>query len=227
MTGIAVALRRVHPTDRLLAALLPAERALLGGAATPKRRAELTAGRIAARAALGRLIGPEGAGAAILRDDAGGTARPVAISARGARLPVHVSITHADGLAAAAAATEPIGVDLVALEPLGEAFAEEAFSADELAAWERWLGDARGSPRAACVAFAAKEAASKWLATGLTVPLRAIAVAPAGSGRAAWLGRIRTLAAPLEIATPGRLARVAGWLAISPRRVLVAAAGTG
>jgi phosphopantetheinyl transferase len=217
-----VALRRVRPGDAALAGLHPRERGLVAASATPKRRAEFAAGRCAARAALARLLGAAAHGAAVLRPPSGG-GRPVAVHAGGEPLPAHVSISHAAGIAAAAAAPAAVGIDVVALEPLDRAFCEEAFPAGELSAWERWLG-ARGL-HAPCLAFAAKEAAVKWLGTGLTVPLHGVRVTPAGRRKAARLGGLDALAVELRIATGGRSFHVPGWVAASARRVLVVAGG--
>lgn len=221
----ALALRRVDRSGAALAALTAAERGLLAARASAKRRAEFAAGRAAARAALRRLLGANAAGAEVLRDEAGGTARPLAVGDDGAALGVHLSITHAGGLAAAAAGLAPLGLDLVVLEPLGRAFEEEAFTPGELAAWERFTERHLPGVPAACAAFAAKEAAVKWLGTGLTVPLRSVEVLPAGVPAPARLGdALAGLAVALAIETPDRSVRLAGWVTASRRRLLLVAA---
>lgn len=190
-----LALTRV-PRDPGRAQVHPAEAALLGSRAVPKRRAEFAAGRLAARVALGAALDGRASGAAVLREP--GTGRPRGALAGGAECGVAVSITHADGRAAAAVCPEPIGIDLVTIEPLEAPFAAEAFAAGELEAWASWLGlaPAGALDQAAAAAFAAKEAALKWLGTGLALPLQALRVTPAcpplplwGSGAVALVAR--------------------------------------
>ncbi len=211
----------MRAADARLCALDPRERALLGPNATAKRRSEFAAGRAAARAALHRLLGERALGAVILRDEA---RRPAALGADGAPLAI-VSITHAAGLAAAAAAGSPIGLDIVAIEPVERSFRDDAFLPGETEAWSAWLGSDDPS-LAACAAFAAKEAALKWLGTGLSIPLLALRATPCGGrGPARHGAGIRSAIFPLRIEAPGVDARLDGWLAASARRVLVAACG--
>jgi 4'-phosphopantetheinyl transferase len=228
VTLLALALRPVRAADAGLAGLDPRERALVPPRATEKRRAEFTAGRGAARRALARLLGPRAEGAAVVPEAGPAGGRPVVIGGDGARLAVHVSITHAGGLAAAVAGPSPLGLDLVSLEPLDEAFREEAFVEEELAGWAAWAGlrgVAAGADAAACLAFAAKEAALKWLGTGLGLPLQAVRVAPAGPGAPARLGGVAALAAPVRVETERGTALLEGWVAGSRRRVLVVVSG--
>lgn len=228
MTQPFLALRRVRAADAGLADLDPRERALLPPRATEKRRAEFTAGRRAARAALARLLGPRAAGSAVVPEGGPAGGRPVVVGPDGILLDVHLSITHADGLAAAAAGPDPLGLDLVSLEPLDAAFREEAFAAGELAGWAQ-LGElAAGADAAACLAFAAKEAALKWLGTGLGLPLHAVRVAPVGRpGAPARLGGVVALAVSVRVETERGTALLKGWVAGSRRRVLVVVSGAG
>jgi phosphopantetheinyl transferase len=220
----AIAVRRVVPGPDAFERLSLPERALLGARVTPKRRAEFAAGRLAARTALVRLLGRAARGCVVLREAGAGTA-PVALAAAGARLPAHLSITHAAGLAVAVAGPERLGVDLVAVEPLDRAFREEAFAPDELAAWEAFTGDRAGGDRAACAAFAAKEVALKWLGTGLGLPLLGVRAVPAGPPEPARLGRLAGAGFTLEVRAPGVHRWLAARLAASARHVLVAAWG--
>ncbi len=222
---LSLALRRIRSDDRDLGKLPERERALVSASASDKRRSEFVAGRAAARLALERLLGADARDATIERDDASRTARPVARSATGALLPVHVSITHAGGVAAAAAARERIGLDLVSFEPLEPAFLEEAFARGELAAWARWTRAA--GPRIPCLAFAAKEAAVKWLGTGLAVPLGSVVAVPAGPGYPVRLGGVAALAFPLQVEARGGTTRLDATVACSVRRVLLCARGHG
>lgn len=223
MIELAVALRRVGARSANLAALDERERALLPVRATSKRRDEFAAGRVAAHGALSRLLGAGAEGTAILPERREGGGRPTPVDAHGAPLPTYVSITHAAGLAAAAAAQRPVGIDLVSLEPLEDAFCDEAFVAGELAAWSVWAG---GPAEVACLAFAAKEAALKWLGTGLELPLHAVRVAPAGAGLPARLGGvIAAQVLPVRILAGRGEVLLDGWVARSRRRVLVALCG--
>ena len=205
------------------AAVPTAERALLAPGVTSKRLAEFVAGRAAARAAVDRLLGGRGRCAAVLREGATGSAQPVAVGPDGGPLPAFVSITHADGVAAAAAALVPVGIDLVRVEPLAGAFRREAFWPDELAGWERLTGERPGGLAAACAAFAAKEAVVKWLGTGLTVPLLSLRLAPAGPGRPARLGGLAATALALALEGPDRC-ELPAWLARLGRYVVLVVA---
>lgn len=160
--------------------LSPAELALLGHRAAEKRRAEFVAGRVAAKAAAALLLGPswDRGDVAVLRDGGEATGPPRLALSGGSPCQVRASISHADGLAVAAASREAVGVDLVAVEDHGRAFEVEAFAPGELEAWRGWLGAAGGHRDAVAIAFAAKEAALKWTGTGLTVPLQDVAVRP-------------------------------------------------
>lgn len=169
------------PVSAVPLAVFEAEAALLSSNATDKRRREFAAGRYAARAAVRRLTGYEDV--VILRDAAGAP-----VIARGLG-PVHVSISHADRTAVAVAARTRVGVDIVSVEDHGRPFVREAFATGELRSWARLLGCDQRSPLVACVAFAAKEAALKWLRVGLKAPLHSV-VLNHGKRRATctWLG---------------------------------------
>lgn len=177
---IRVALAPVVGTESwsaaCLASLHPAERRLISRHATPKRLAEFAAGRVAARRACGSLSGvaTENAGSIdILPGSERG--RPKAYRANdGQPLDVWLSITHADGLAAAAASHAPIGLDLISLVPLPRSFTDEAFAPDELPSWRKRFG--ADTPMAACAAFAAKEAVLKLMGTGMALPLPQVRV---------------------------------------------------
>jgi len=220
LTAVAFAVRRVAGAS--LRGLPEVERALLSAQATPKRRAEFVAGRSAARAAVRRLLGAPARGCVVLREE--WSARPTPVSAKGARLPAQVSITHASGFAVAVAGASPLGVDLVEVEPIERAFRDEAFLPHELAAWEAFTGDRPGADRAACVAFAAKEAALKWLGTGLALPLLSVSAVPSGGRRPGRLGRLAAAAFTLEVCAPGRRQSLEGWLALPGPFALVAVA---
>lgn len=146
--------------------LHPSELALLSERATEKRRSEFVAGRMAAREALSLLLGQNLD--PILRDERG---RPISAGAE-------ISITHADGLAVAAAARFRMGIDLVSFEELSDAFSAEAFSPGELRSWEEW-STSEGIEYPRSIAFSAKEAVLKWMGTGFSVPLQSIAICPA------------------------------------------------
>ena len=154
---VVVEQRRVTVDD--VAVLDRREAAALSTRVTTRRRAEFATGRVCARRALGRLLGASPESLAVLRSADG---VPVAAGVRArTSVPVHVSITHADGFAMAAASHAPVGIDLVTVENHGRAFRDDAFEIRELEAWRRWSG--QDDVFASCVAFAAKEAAFKCL----------------------------------------------------------------
>jgi 4'-phosphopantetheinyl transferase len=177
--------------------LWPAEQALLGDRAAEKRRAEFVAGRLAAKSAAALLLGPrwDRGDIAVLREGGESTGPPRLALSGGWPCAVRASISHADGVAVAAASGEAVGVDLVAIEHQGPAFEAEAFAPGELDAWRGWLGAEAARHDAVAIAFGAKEAALKWTGTGLTVPLHDVAVLPLQgearplSGGAGW-GRV-------------------------------------
>ena len=96
---------------------------------------------------------------------------------------IHVSISNADQTAIAVAARTRVGVDIVSVEDHGQPFVREAFVGGELRSWAQLLGCDQHSPPVACVAFAAKEAAVKWLCVGLTAPLHSIVLKPCEASR--------------------------------------------
>ncbi|HEY5955416.1 MAG TPA: 4'-phosphopantetheinyl transferase superfamily protein [Polyangiaceae bacterium] len=157
------------------------ELALMSNHWSPKRRAEFTAGRIAAHAAVARLLGCEerGASFSVLRAGDGPTGCPVVSFASGVQ-SLHVSISHADGLAIAAASFRKLGIDLATVQEQASSFADEAFSAFELERWSGWLESEPSSALTLTTAFAAKEAALKLLGTGFGQPLLGIEIIPMG-----------------------------------------------
>ncbi len=182
-----VALVRVPASEAVRAAwereyLSPAEASLVGTRATEKRRAEFVAGRLAAKAAAALLLGPPWSpgDVAVLREGNATTGAPRLALSRWPAGELRTSISHADGLALAAASRERVGIDLVAVEDHGSPFAAEAFAPGELDRWRGSLGSSATADEAVAVAFAAKEAALKWMGAGLTVPLHRVVVLPIG-----------------------------------------------
>jgi phosphopantetheinyl transferase len=155
------------------------ELALLSSRATPKRIAEFVAGRVAAHKAINRLLERDSIRArfSILREGDGPTGCPQVFMPVSAH-PPRVSISHADGLAVAASAHGKIGIDIAAIEPQAPSFINETFSPRELEAWAKWLASDPTSAVAITTAFAAKEAALKWLGTGFGLPLKSIQITP-------------------------------------------------
>jgi phosphopantetheinyl transferase len=161
----------------------PRELALVSDRCTQKRLADFVAGRVAARKAVSQLLRDVGSVSdfLVLREGNGPTGRPrVELTGRGAA--PYVSISHADGLAIAAASFARIGVDLATIADQDRSFVEETFSAHELDEWAAWLNSPRTSAMTVTSAFAAKEAALKWLGTGFGQPLRSIEIVPAEKG---------------------------------------------
>lgn len=186
--------------DADLQALHARERALLSSRTTARRRAEFVAGRLAARAAVTALTGTDDPDRWVARDAWG------AIHLATLDTPVHdvfVSITHAEGLALAAASTERVGVDLVVLEAPSSGLRDETADADEHQRFAAWLSEAAPAEglrpdSSPLVLFAAKEAALKWLGLGLHAGLRDLVLAPHGEGQ--LLLQVAGASAPLAIA---------------------------
>jgi phosphopantetheinyl transferase (holo-ACP synthase) len=157
------------------------EKELLSSKATPKRIADFCTGRVAAKQAVRSYLSlPESSKLSILREEKGEEAgRPYAvIDESETRLPVFISITHADQKAYAVASSSRVGIDNVTLEEYGTAFVEEVFQKDELRAWSDWLGVDVDHPLAYCSGFAAKEAFLKWLGVGLRYSLSQLKITP-------------------------------------------------
>jgi phosphopantetheinyl transferase len=165
-----------------------AERARLAGFRVPKRRDDWLIGRIAAKsvvaAALADALPGDWPPCAIeIPSDSTGMpyarlapeADPVAGFAPGARLPVSVSISHAEGHALCAATwsapgddgSRSLGVDLGPIEPRSRAFVATFLTEDE----QRFVLDGLPSERGlrANLVWGAKEAVLKALGLGLTV----------------------------------------------------------
>lgn len=110
--GVPVALVPLSQCDE--STLSPPERALVESARSDRRRQELTAGRIAARATLEALRPLPSPLPDVLADPSG---RPVCVPDVG----VFVSIAHDEGMAAAAVARAPIGLDVLRLDRADQA----------------------------------------------------------------------------------------------------------
>ncbi|MGB0651660.1 MAG: SDR family NAD(P)-dependent oxidoreductase [Thermoplasmatota archaeon] len=164
-----------------------AERAHLATLTVPKRAAEWAAGRLAVKEVARRVepaLDPTDIWA-----EADENGRPHLVIA-GNRAPVHLSITHRDGLAIAALSESPLGIDLETIEAKPASFHEEAFNADERAALGR---SAQPDVEAVCL-WAAKEAAFKQAGTGLAASLREHTVRADGQGGAVVEGPLGTFA---------------------------------
>lgn len=166
--------------DATVDSLARGERELLTARTSERRLRDFVAGRLAARRALDALEGREDPERWVGRDTLG------AIHVARGALPSEgcfVSITHADGLAIAAASTERLGVDIITLEAGSTALCEETGEPREHERFARWLelnrsGDRVSPELAPVVLFSAKEAALKWLGVGLHAGLREIELRP-------------------------------------------------
>ncbi|MEQ1929784.1 MAG: beta-ketoacyl synthase N-terminal-like domain-containing protein [Parvularculaceae bacterium] len=135
----------------------------------PARRQEWLLGRLAAKRAIAALA--NGAGPASILSDS--ESRPV-VRLAGSAVAPFVSITHKNGLAVAAAAPAPIGVDLESLASLRDPdiFADRVLTADE-----RAFADGADDLASTVVVFwSLKEAASKALAAPFVGQERLFAV---------------------------------------------------
>jgi 4'-phosphopantetheinyl transferase len=155
----------------------------------PKRRADWLAGRLTAKAVVAAALAEVVPGEWPLRaleiaSAASGApcarvapeASPVAGFAPGARLPISLSISHAEGHALCAAtwsapaddgSRRTLGIDLGRVEPRSREFLATFFTGDE----QRFVRDAPASERElrANLIWCAKEAVLKALGLGLTV----------------------------------------------------------
>lgn len=155
------------------------ERELVTERTSAKRLDDFVAGRLAARRALDSLAGSCDPGRWVGRDELG------AIHVRRGNAVVggwNVSITHADGLAIAAASERWVGIDVVTLEPAPAALRDETGVPEEHERFARWL-EGLGSEGdctefTSVLLFAAKEAALKWLGVGLHAGLLELALEP-------------------------------------------------
>jgi 4'-phosphopantetheinyl transferase EntD len=182
--------------------LTPEEEALCPRRAVEKRRAEFTAGRIAAKLAVSRLRGasPTDPESWIGVAEGHASGRPIVVNRSGSPVAdVALSITHSDGVAIAAAAREGLGIDLVPIEDRGGAFGAEAFAPGEVEAWSRWMPAGENVAFAQSIAFGAKEAVLKWLGVGLRMSLRQLVVRPAQAARAIHCHDLQTLALGLRL----------------------------
>ncbi len=144
----------------------------------PKRKDEWRAGRLAVKKAVldtHPSLSPRDV--EIRADD--GTGRP-RLYIQGEESALWLSLTHRDGLAIAALAPSPVGIDLETVETRTRSFLEEAFSVNELKA----LMDATSPEVEVACMWAAKEAALKRAGVGLKSDLRAHEVRADGGGGA-------------------------------------------
>lgn len=125
--GVAVASAPVgEPGDPgEMVGLVRREVALCAQHRSPRRRAEFVAGRIAARAAVARLVGSKNPQDIEILKDA--TGAPFVVD----HPRVRVSITHSNQVAMAVAAFTPVGIDLEADEARPPAFSRMFFSRNE------------------------------------------------------------------------------------------------
>lgn len=201
------------------ACLTRAERVRLAGFRVPKRRADWLAGRVTAKGVVARAmeevlpgrwpvtaieIASEASGAPCARLACEAT--PIAGFAPGERLPISVSISHAEDHALCAATCSPqppapsrgaeagaeeercpavaIGADLGAIEPRSPAFLDTFFGPDE----RRFVEEGSASERdlRANLVWCAKEAVLKALGLGLTVDTLDLTCLPTAAGAGGW-----------------------------------------
>jgi 4'-phosphopantetheinyl transferase len=186
------------------------EREILSTLRIPKRRADWRLGRWAAKTALARWQGVPLAEIEVLPAADGA---PEAL-ARGAPMPVGLSLGHRAGRALVAAVDAPTapGCDLEALEPRSPAFVQEW-----LRPVERELVGGLAVERrdlATNLLWAAKEASSKARREGLRLNLRAATVTPGqlASPVSSW-GRLRVAWADGPV-TLGWWREEPGWVLV-------------
>lgn len=146
-----------------------------------KRADEWRAGRLAAKqTVVATHPGVHAVEVEVRGDEAG---KPQ-VFIEGKLSPLHLSITHRSGVALAALAREPLGVDLETIEEKPQSFLEQSFAVPEL---RHLLEAADAKSEVACM-WAAKEAALKRAGVGLKADLRAHVVVPDGVGGASVEG---------------------------------------
>jgi 4'-phosphopantetheinyl transferase len=177
-----------------------AERSRLDGLRLPKRRADWLVGRTTAKgvvaAALAESFPADWPPRAIeIASEPSGRpyprlaaeARPIARFAPGARLPVSVSISHAEGRALCAAALSgaprpdlTLGIDLGRVEPRSAEFVRTFFTDEE----QRFVAGAPPPERdlRANLVWCAKEAVLKALGLGLSVDTLELTCLPSPDG---------------------------------------------
>ncbi|MEA3203384.1 MAG: hypothetical protein QOI63_1059, partial [Thermoplasmata archaeon] len=161
-----------------------AEKAQHAKFTVPKRAQEWRAGRLAAKQAVAQMVPARPADVEVRGDETG---KPMVFVA-GQPADLRLSLTHRDGLAVAAVAAAPLGIDLESVEPKPQSFLEEAFALSELKGLME--ASARGEDIAVQVAclWTAKEAALKRAGVGLRSDLRAHEVEADGQGGAVVTG---------------------------------------
>ena len=198
---VLVSARDVPESDEWLG---PRERECARRFAAPQRRATWRAGRWAAKRAVAECAALEPGRVEIL---------PAADGAPEAwagdeRLPVSMSLSHRDGVAAAFATPDAYdaGCDVELVEPRCAGFAADWFTADERAAVERAAPNARDE--LVSLIWSAKESVLKVLRTGLRVDTRSVEVSVMRDG--------------FEADVDGK--RIGGWWKRDGRFVITAAA---
>jgi 4'-phosphopantetheinyl transferase len=196
--------------------LSKAERAVLSGLRTPKRRADWRLGRWAGKAAVAAWRGVAREAVVITAAEDG--APEAFIDGQGAG--VSLSLSHRAGRALAAVADPPlvVGCDLEPIEPRSPAFLREW-----LGSGERELVGAQSGRRqdlAANLVWSAKEAASKARREGLRLNVRQATVEADGLARSqqSWL--------PLRVIWRGGTADL-GWWREAPGWVMAVVSDPG
>jgi 4'-phosphopantetheinyl transferase len=196
--------------------------------AIEKRRAEFVSGRLAAKAALAQhaSLTTDGVKSLSIVVEQGFTSgRPAVVrTTDGAAIGLHLSISHSEEIAAAAVHNERIGLDLTPVRAQDQSFRDEAFVPGELEDWAVALRCAADSPFVCAAAFAAKEAALKWLGIGLRLPLHAVCVQPFGAPAPAGFPGLAgsALRFTAHCSAQGLAeARLEGWLKVARKQVLI------
>ncbi|MFH0824452.1 MAG: 4'-phosphopantetheinyl transferase superfamily protein, partial [Pseudomonadota bacterium] len=152
----------------------------------PKRANEWIAGRVAAKTAVlsaiaGSVQGYDGNGNAPLgstiRIVTDGNRKPIAeLTDRPGEAVAAVSISHSNGVAMAAASTEPgfvgLGVDVEKVEERADSWVQDYFTGEEIAI----AGRSDDRPRTLTAIWALKEAALKAIGTGLAFDMKDIRI---------------------------------------------------
>ncbi len=156
--------------ETLLSGLTPAEREVFDQLAVDKRRHEWFAGRIAAKRAVQRELGLPFPRLEIRLEESG---RPLLfVDERPSAL--HLSITHSGGIAAAIAASHPIGLDVERIEPRDHTFEALVLTDGDRSRLDGLTGPARDE--SLTLLWCEKEAYAKLEGSGLRIPFADLVV---------------------------------------------------
>ena len=149
----------------------------------PKRHSDWRLGRWTAKNAVASCMQMAGISLAEIEIRAAKSGAPE-VFLRGSPLRITISLSHRDGIAACALVLEiaRLGCDLETVEPHGEAFLADYFTAQE----QEFIRGGQDRDCLAAILWSAKESALKLLGEGLRMDTRAVVVSLSGASREGW-----------------------------------------